>query len=102
MSYMTEANAIAAALRGQGTQGVRTVPRRRAATEASPQNLRVLAFMREFFADNDQLPPLSVIVRHFSFRCSGSADWHIQALLRHGLLERNVLGKLKFARKAQS
>lgn len=102
-NYMTQANAIADALRRRGAERVRMpvhVPRGRAAAP-SAINLQVLAFMRTFFADNDQLPPLAVIARHFGW-AAGTADWHIHALIHHGLLERNVLGKLKFARRAQA
>lgn len=98
-SYMHEANAIAAALRGKPAP-VRSA-RSRMALTASSHNLEVLAFMREFFAENDQLPPVAVVARHFGC-AAATADWHIQALIKHGLLQRNVLGKLKFARRAQA
>jgi hypothetical protein len=98
-NYMTQANAIADALRGRGAA---PVPRRRRGPSAAPSaaNLQVLTFMREFFANNDQLPPVAVVAKHFGW-AAGTADWHIQALIHHGLLQRNVLGKLKFARRAQ-
>lgn len=97
-NYMQQANAIAAALRGRGAA---MPPRRRGpAAEASARNLEVLAFMRAFFSDNDQLPPVAVVARHFGW-AAGTADWHIHALIHHGLLERNALGKLRFARRAQ-
>lgn len=98
-NYMLQANAIADALRGRGAV---PLPRRHRGPAAAPSatNLEVLAFMRAFFADNDQLPPVAVVAKHFGW-AAGSADWHIQALIKHGLLERNVLGKLKFARRAQ-
>lgn len=95
MSYMHEANQIAAALRG------RAAPARRRGKAAGPSevNLQVLAFMRTFFAANDQLPPVAVVAAHFGWSAGpSSADWHIKALINHGLLERNVLGKLRFAR----
>ena len=96
---MQQANAIADALRGRGAA---PVPRRRRGPAAAPSaaNLQVLAFMRDFFADNDQLPPVAVVAKRFGWAVA-SADWHIQALIKHGLLERNALGKLKFARRAQ-
>lgn len=99
-NYMTQANVIADALRGRGA--VHLPPRRRGPAAApSALNLEVLAFMQAFFGDNDQLPPVAVVAKHFGWAV-GSADWHIQALIKHGLLERNALGKLKFARRAQA
>lgn len=101
MDYMHEANRIADALRGRGSERVavrRTLSRKPA--EPTPRNLEVLAFMREFFADNDQLSPVMVVARHFGWTSARSADVHIQSLIHHGLLERNVLGKLRFARRA--
>lgn len=102
-NYMTQANAIASALRGRGAAGVHKAAAKgsRSATEPSAPNLEVLAFMRSFFADNDQLPPVAVVSKHFGWSSTGAAEWHIQALIKHGLLQRNVLGKLKFARRTQ-
>ena len=92
---MTEANAIAAQLQGKtqparrGGSPVRTTP--------SKYQLKVLEYMREFFAENDQLPPYSAIAEKFGIGLTG-AEWHVKALIRFGRLERNVVGKLRFAR----
>lgn len=96
-SYMREANAIAAALRGRAV-AVKPVRRRGPAVGPSPLNLQVLAYMREFFAVNDQLPPVAVIGLHFGWAAIATAHHHIGALLRFGLVERNTVGKLRFAR----
>lgn len=93
MSYILEANAIAARLRGG-----RPVRAQRAALAPTAKNLEVLAYMREFYLENDQLPPVSRIASHFGMNGAG-ADWHIQMLLRFGEVERNSVGKLRFARK---
>ena len=96
MTYMTEANAIAAQLQGKtppsarrGGTPVRSTP--------SKYQLKVLAYMREFFAENDQLPPYSAIAEQFGIGLTG-AEWHVKALIRFGRLERNAVGKLRFAR----
>ena len=95
MTYMTEANAIAAQLQGKtpparrGGSPVRTTP--------SKYQLKVLAYMREFFAENDQLPPVAAIARHFDF-CDSAADYHVKALIKFKRVERNAVGKLRFAR----
>ena len=98
MNYMTEANTIAAALRGRAG----AMPRRRRgrgkATGLSASNQAVLAYMRAFFIDNDQLPPVSLIARHFGWSTLGAAHHHVVTLLRHGVVERNAVGKLRFAR----
>jgi len=94
MNFMADANAIAARLRGQPVRHGRG----RSATGPSRKNLEVLAYMREFFRENDQLPPVSRIASYFGMNVAG-ADWHIKALLRFGRLERNAVGKLRFARK---
>ncbi len=92
MSYMTEANAIAAALRG--TPIAR--PSRRP-TSPTPRNLAVLVYMREFFQQNDQLPPMSAIAAHFGVEVSAAYEQTL-ALRRFGLVELNAVGKLRFVR----
>lgn len=91
-SYMAEANAIAAALRKQ------PAPASRRPAQPTTANLAVLAFMREFFADNDQLPPVAVVARHFGWSGMSAVQHHVSALMHHGLVERNAVGKLRFTR----
>ncbi len=90
---MAEANAIAARLRGLPAPAARTK-----AKTPSEKNLDVFAFMQEFFKENDQLPPVAKIAEHFGL-ANAAADWHVQALIRLGKVERNAVGKLRFARK---
>ena len=66
--------------------------------QPSERSLQVLAFMREFFATNDQLPPAEVIAKHFGWASVNSACTHLSALRRHGLVEPNACGKLRFVR----
>lgn len=66
--------------------------------QPSERSLQVLAFMREFFAENDQLPPADAIASHFGWASANAAQAHINALLKHCLVERNACGKLRFAR----
>ncbi|WP_440111732.1 hypothetical protein [Acidovorax sp. BL-A-41-H1] len=89
---MQDANAIAARLRGRAS------PPGKKATGPTPRNKDVLAYMREFFAENDQLPPIATISQHFGWASTQAAQAHADALVRHGLLERNAVGKLRFAR----
>ena len=110
--YMHEANAIAARLRRGGAGGVgATVAGAAAGTSAglrragrprlrgaSPMALRVLAFVRQFFADNDQLPPAVAVAAEFGWVSTQSAFDHLRALERFGYIERNAVGKWRFAR----
>jgi hypothetical protein len=66
--------------------------------QPSERSLQVLAFMRDFFVENDQLPPAEVIAKHFGWASVNSACTHLSALRRHGLVETNACGKLRFAR----
>lgn len=97
MNYMTEANAIAARLRG-GAAPVAGRKGRGPSVEPSAISLAVLRFMREFFAQNDQLPPLLHIAHRFGWASVGAANWHVAALIRHGFVEFNACGKLRFVR----
>ena len=91
-SYMSEANAIAAKLR----------PAKRAARAAplalSPVQKQVYDHMVEFHAENDQLPPLSAISKHFGWTSANTANEHVSILAKKGYLERNAIGKWRFAR----
>ena len=58
----------------------------------------VLGFMREYFAENDQLPPVHVISSHFGYKSLTSAHDHIKALEAKGCIEKNAVGKYRFAR----
>ena len=89
MSYMQEANVIASELPGKAKPSD---------GQPTQRNLEVLAFMREFFEENDQLPPVATVCKHFGWRSLQAGQDHVNALSRHGLLERNAVGKLRFAR----
>lgn len=98
MSYMQEANAIAARLRSSSAPHRPSRSGCHARTTASPVALDVLAFMRRFFAENDQLPPLSAISKAFGWASDQTGHGHVNTLLRFGHLERNAVGRWRFAR----
>lgn len=102
-NYMTEANAIACALRSQPGP-VRTPARRGRGPAKGPsaRNLEVLAFMQAFFAENDQLPPVAAIARSFGWVGVHAAYCHVEALRRFGFVESNAVGKLRFVRPANA
>jgi SOS-response transcriptional repressor LexA len=62
------------------------------------KRLAVLKFMREFFANNDQLPPCHVVAAHFGFRSENAAHEHMVALQKDGFLQKNSVGKWMFSR----
>ena len=55
---------------------------------------------RKFLAEEDQMPPCSLISKHFGWTSLNAAQEHTAALVRKGLLEHNVCGKLRFPRPA--
>lgn len=67
-------------------------------TNLTARQREVLAYMLQFLADNDQLPPMQSIATHFGLRSPNSAQDHINALERKGFIERNAVGKFRFVR----
>ena len=101
MSYMQEANAIAARLRGGGGGVLRQRQRPGASKRpvASVRTLKVLAYMRAFYDANDQLPPVALISEAFGWVGPQSAHYHVLRLEHYGHIERNAVGKWRFARE---
>lgn len=58
----------------------------------------LLRYLTEFFIGNDQLPPLQVVADHFKWRSKQAAADKVHILVRKGYLEKNEVGKLRFAR----
>jgi SOS-response transcriptional repressor LexA len=59
----------------------------------------VFNFMADFYERNDEIPPMWAIAKHFGWASANAAMQHVDALFRHGLLERNEIGNWRFARK---
>lgn len=100
------ANAIARRLQGgeKYVQLIRTVNQaksvpmqRRVMVTARQQE--VLDYMRAFLAENDELPPLWKISQHFGWATATSAQCHIDALGRKGVIERNEIGNWRLVRR---
>lgn len=100
-----EANRIADQLRG-GTRAAKAAPTPRwptapatggKLTALTPVQLEILAFMREYLAENDQLPPVSQVGAQFGMHATG-AQWHLAELGRKGALEKNAAGRWRFPR----
>lgn len=60
----------------------------------------VLAYCREFFADNDQLPTQACIAQRFKVTEQTGFDY-LHRLARDGHLERNAVGKWRFKREVK-
>lgn len=58
---------------------------------------QVLLFMWEFYEANDQLPPCMFICAHFGWKSPNAVQTHVEALESKGWIERNTVGKYKFA-----
>jgi hypothetical protein len=100
-----EANRIAAQMRG-GNRVAKAAPSPRwptapaahgKLTALTPVQIEILAFMREYLAENDQLPPVAQVGAKFGFHTNG-AQWHLAELGRKGALEKNAAGRWRFAR----
>lgn len=59
----------------------------------------VLAFMKKFHSENDQTPPEAHIAKHFGWSSANAAHEVLIRLEMKGAIERNVIGKWRFARK---
>lgn len=74
------------------------VRRQLACRPLSDEQKQVLSYMREFFIENDQLPPAPVIAQHFGWKSPTSAQRHLEQLARLRRIEVNAVGKLRFVR----
>ena len=63
------------------------------------KQLEVYCFMKEFFKENDQLPPNSALANKFGWETPGTAAYHMAQLREAGYLERNAVGKHRFSRE---
>lgn len=62
----------------------------------------LMNYLWGFFIDNDQLPPVHVIARHFGWSSPNAAHEKLQGLSEiHGFLEKNTVNKWKFTEKSR-
>lgn len=61
---------------------------------------QVLDFMRAFHAENDQLPPMHVLSKHFGWKSDNAAMTFARILEAKGYLEKNAVSKYRFSRNA--
>ena len=67
-------------------------------TSLTTKQSEVLAFMREFFAENDQLPPASALRTRFGWSSENAAAAYLIALAKKGYIEHNAVGRYRFTR----
>ncbi|MCY1240233.1 hypothetical protein D9M72_530700 [compost metagenome] len=58
----------------------------------------VLTYCREFFAENDQLPPQACTAKRFKVT-EQTAQEYMHRLAKDGHIERNAVGKWRFANR---
>jgi SOS-response transcriptional repressor LexA len=58
----------------------------------------VFGFMRQFFGDNDQLPPMNAIAARLGWVSANAAHEVCAQHVRKGYIEKNVVGKYRFVR----
>lgn len=99
------ANAVARRLKGGEAyvEMIRTVKQAKAApmlrrANVTARQMEVLAYMQAFLAENDEFPPLWKISQHFGWATSTSAQCHVDALGRKGVIERNEIGNWRMVR----
>lgn len=64
----------------------------------TPRQENTMTFLRAFFAENDQIPTVAIINKHFGWR-SDHAGWTVlNQLAARRLIERNACNKYRFAR----
>lgn len=59
---------------------------------------KVLAFLREFFLENDQIPTIKVINKRFGWRADHAGWLVLNQLAARRLIEKNACNKYRFAR----
>ena len=72
-----------------------------AAKALTVKQRQVYDYMRAFLAENDELPPMWAVAKHFGYKSMNAARCHVEMLMRKGFIERNAIGNLRFVRATQ-
>jgi SOS-response transcriptional repressor LexA len=67
--------------------------------ELSASQHKVLCFAIDYYAENDQLPPMSAVKAHFGYGSTNAATSHYFALEAKGYVEKNAAGKYRFTQR---
>jgi SOS-response transcriptional repressor LexA len=63
------------------------------------RNLAVADYMRDFLKNEDRLPVMSEIQKHFEFSSPNAAVTHIKRLVAHDVIEPRGRGHYRFKRQ---
>lgn len=63
---------------------------------------RVLAFMHQYFRENDQLPGTAALRDQFGWKSENSVVLIREVLDRKGYIEKNAVGKYRFTRQKEA
>jgi len=55
----------------------------------TPRNYEVAHFIRFFLNENDQVPAMADIAKHFGWKSNNAAQEHISKLMTAGVIEKN-------------
>ena len=66
--------------------------------EPTKKQWEVYEYLYDYYAENDQLPPMSKIADHFGFSSPNAAHTHMKHLEAKGFIEPNENGKWRFKR----
>lgn len=67
-------------------------------SKLTPRQQQVLDYLRAFYEENDQLPPMQTIADHFGWKSMNSAATFTAILEAKGYIEKNAVGKFRFSR----
>jgi hypothetical protein len=63
---------------------------------------QLLRFLWDFYQENDQIPPMATISRHFGWASISTPLLPMRSLVAAGMIERNVCNKYKFTAKGRA
>ncbi len=70
--------------------------------DLTPTQMAVVGYLRQFLAEQDQLPPTTSIAKHFGWASPNAAHDVMRALEKRGVIEKNAVGRYRFARAVEA
>lgn len=94
-SFYAQTNEIARELSSR--KAAKKLPDKRPES-MTKRNEDVVSFIRSFLSENDRIPAMRDIAKHFGWASDTAADEHIKKLMRLGVLERSGACWYRFTR----